>query len=73
MSEWAGGYKEQLAEKILEGAEKFLGGRRATLNFPVEGQGPADSGFVCTECAAPAKPLQASVRTRPLGSNKVVC
>ena len=42
VSEWAGGYKEQLAEKILEGAEKFLGGRRATVNFPVEGQGPAD-------------------------------
>ena len=41
VSEWAGGYTEQLAEKILDGAEKFLGGRRATVNFPVED--PADN------------------------------
>ncbi len=152
VSEWAGGYTEQLAEKILDGAEKFLGGRRATVNFPVEdpadnkprlgeenfmdaddavqddwsynelpesvsedlcqktpketrqairkahhGLGhPSRSTFVrmlrfggatpvalehakawicpvCAECAAPAKPLQASVRTRPFGFNKVVC
>ena len=36
LSEWAGGYTEQLANKILDGAEKYLGGRRcATVNFPV--------------------------------------
>ncbi len=39
VSEWAGGYTEQLSEKILDGAEKFLGKRRAAMNFPVEKTG----------------------------------
>ncbi len=36
MSERAGGYTEQLAEKISQGAERFHESRRATENFPMD-------------------------------------
>ena len=37
VSERAGGYTEQLlSERILDGAEKFLGRRRVAVDFPVE-------------------------------------
>ena len=42
MSEWAGGYTEQVSEKILQGAEKILESWRATENVPVDADEAAE-------------------------------
>jgi hypothetical protein len=56
VSEWAGGCAEQLAEKILYGAEKFLEGRRCVaVSFPMDeaaGEPPLRDLYERRRCSA---------------------